>query len=228
MAEKPYCKTVFASISLSVWSGEDDKMMPLLPGLVGEGSHHKATTQKHAWVNRWVFRCALKANRPGSGSAGPWEGAHSRVLFLSLRIPCPWVPRLQAFSSFMSGTMEESQKSWRNHRKEGSWGEHISVLPGCLDKSRHLLGQLHPEPAMSSLHRCKDLPRKGEGFCKYHCYLIHSTTWESMSCVLCCHCSSICFTLKFKKEKDTLSTCSSIYRTDSAHSGNKVIVGFDY
>lgn len=95
---------------------------------MGEGSRHKATTQKRAWVNRWVFRCALKANRPGS--AGPREGVPSGVLFLSLRIPCSWVTRLQVFSSLISGTMVK----WAERRVPGE-NTCISVLPRCLDKS---------------------------------------------------------------------------------------------
>lgn len=95
----------------------------------------------------------------------------------------------------------------RNHRQKGSWGEHISVQAGCLDKSRplHLLGQSYREPAVSRLHKCKDIPWKGEGFCRNRYYLIHLKTWESLSSVLCCHHSSTGFTWKFKKGEGPFS-----------------------
>lgn len=75
---------------------------------------------------------ALKANRPGS--AGPREGAHSRALCPSLRIPCPWVPRLQTSSALICPSR------WKNHRKQAPRAKHVSVLPGCLIKAGTVTG----------------------------------------------------------------------------------------
>lgn len=101
---------------------------------------HTATTQRRARVNRWGFRCALKADRPGS--AGPRAGLHSRVLIFSLTVLCPWAPRLQTFSPW-------SPMPWRICdggpvlRRIPREGERTHFNSTWLCKRLHLLQFVH-------------------------------------------------------------------------------------